>query len=233
MEKFFKKPFLDILYNSISEEFEELIIKDKKQNKQYNEFCLKQDKCYNMLKKIVNEDEQKLNAVKQVIREIEQCNSDQINYWNRKYFKLGFIYMLKLKIYEEETKTIPLTNKNMNIKFKDEALKEFYSFTIHNFLENLRHLHLNETSKISFFNFINNLEKATKKQKRRFLMYYNLIPDNNKVLGYADIGKIENCRGSAVKISVISVVSQLVNLDENKRKTFLDIIKSIDNQSNL
>lgn len=47
-------------------------------------------------------------------------------------------------------------------------------------------------------------------------MYYNLVPNNNHILNYTDIGKIENCSGSAIKVSVISIISQLVHLNENK-----------------
>ena len=54
-------------------------------------------------------------------------------------------------------------------------------------------------------------------------MYYNLVSNNDRVLDYSDIGKIEGCSVSAIKTSIFSIVSKLINL-EGTQKIILQTI---------
>ena len=77
--------------------------------------------------------------------------------------------------------------------------------------------------------FIKGLEDGTQKQKRRFLMYYNLMPNsNNNILNYSDIAKMESCSISAIKTSIISIISYLVRLEDSQKLLFLAIMNKID-----
>lgn len=121
---------------------------------------------------------------------LQQSYCKQILFWNKKYFKLGFTYMLKLNISKDEINPILKIDPNKEQWIKKQISKEIYSFKVHNFLQNLRQNSVNEEQKIVLYNFINRLCSKTEKQKKRFLMYYNLIPNSNKLLNYSDIAKI-------------------------------------------
>lgn len=106
--------------------------------------------------------------------------------------------------------------------------KDKFSLQVHNFLDDIRIKNIDKNKKILLADFIKDLENGTEKQKRRFLMYYNLMPNNNNILNYSDIAKIEGCSISAIKTSVISIVSYLVRLEDNQKSLFLTIMNKID-----
>lgn len=229
MEKFFKLSVLERLYETLTTDFEQSILNDNIEGKEYYTLQIKKDKLYNILKDIIGNNKEKLNNLFDIIRQLEQCYCEETDFWNKKYFKLGFVYTFELRAQIEDSKNILIQEDKTNTEFENENL----SLQIHNFLDNIRQNKINKKQKIVLNNFIKNLEKCTDIQKRRFLMYYNLLPNNNQILTYTDIGKIENCSGSAIKISVISVISQLIHLDKNKMEILLNIIQSINNQKNL
>lgn len=132
-----------------------------------------------------------------------------MQYWSKKYFKLGLTYMIELR------------------NPKDFTKKNNFSMIVHSFLDSIREKKLSKNHNLLLLEFINNLENCTQKQKRRFLMYYNLIPKYNTILSYSDIGRIEHCSISAIKTSIISVTSKLICLEDSQKDLLLAIIKTI------
>lgn len=102
-----------------------------------------------------------------------------------------------------------------------------FSTKVHNFLDSIKTININEKQKLLLSTFINKLPKATEIQKRRFLMYYNLIPNSNQLLGYADIGRIEHCSSSAIRTSVGAVILHLIKLEDSQKSLFITIMNKI------
>lgn len=103
-----------------------------------------------------------------------------------------------------------------------------FSTKVHNFLDSIRTKNINEKQKLLLLTFINKLPKATEIQKRRFFMYYNLMPNINQLLGYTDIGRIEHCSSSAIRTSVVTIILHLLKLEDSQKSLFLDIMNKID-----
>lgn len=59
-------------------------------------------------------------------------------------------------------------------------------------------------------------------------MYYNLIPNNNNLLGYTDIAEIEHCSSSVIRTSVGAIILQLIKLEDSQKLLFLNIINQFD-----
>lgn len=111
-------------------------------------------------------------------------------------------------------------------EFFEQSILDKYDFSIqiHSFLDSIRTKNINEKQKLLLSTFINELPKATEIQKRRFFMYYNLMPNINQLLGYTDIGRIEHCSGSAIKTSVGAIILHLIKLEDSQKLLFLNII---------
>lgn len=213
MEEFFKQPILETLYDSLSIEFEESLLNDTNEYKKYHNIIKEEEKLYDMLREIVGNDKDKLSNLMNVITEIEDYCCRETEYWNKKYFKLGFTYMVSLG----------------NPKDFTRLEKDKFSLQVHNFLGNIRIKDIDKNKKILLADFIKGLEDGTQKQKRRFLMYYNLMPNsNNNILNYSDIAKMESCSISAIKTSIISIISYLVRLEDSQKLLFLAIMNKID-----
>ena len=155
---------------------------------------------------------EQLQDFNKIMTQLESYTCKATDFWNRKYFKLGFTYMID----------ICMPGDFVILE------KEHYYKKVHDFLNSIRMKHLSEHQKTLLINFIENLDKGTEIQKKRFFMYYNLIQNTNKILNYSDIEKIENCSTSAIKASITSIISKLVNLTGNKKCLFLAIMKEID-----
>lgn len=211
MEEFFKQPILEKLYDFLSVEFEEKLLHDKKESKKYHDILAEEEQLYFMLMNIVGNDKDKLEKLMCIIRELEDYCCKETEYWNKKYFQLGFTCMI-------DTKT-PINSKSFE--------KQDFSMKVHNFLDNLRTKTLDEKQKSLLLTFINELKKGTESQKRRFLMYYNLIPNNNKLLGYTHIAEIEHCSSSAIRNSVGAIILQLVRLEDSQKLLFLSIMNKL------
>lgn len=218
MEEFFKQPMLERLYESFSGEFEEKVLKDKNEYKKYLGIIDKEEKLCKMLEKIIGNDNDKLKELMKAVVEMEDSCLEEIDFWNRKYFKLGFTYMLELYLQTQGEKSIK------PIKKEDE--KEEISFLVHNFLNNLRERKIEENQRKIFFDFIKKLDIGTKLQKRRFCLYYD-IGENEKVPTFDSIAKKESCTKEATTYSIKRFASLLVNLsDEDNKRQLLEIIKN-------
>lgn len=117
----------------------------------------------------------------------------------------------------------------MQALFEQPILDKYdFSIQVHRFLDSIRNKNINEKQKLLLSTFINELPKATEIQKRRFFMYYNLVPNSNQLLGYTDIGRIEHCSGSAIRTSVGAVILHLIKLEDTQKLLFLNIIEKLD-----
>ena len=117
----------------------------------------------------------------------------------------------------------------MKTFFEQLILNKYdFSIQVHRFLDSIRNKNINEKQKLLLSTFINELPKATEIQKRRFFMYYNLVPNSNQLLGYTDIGRIEHCSGSAIRTSVGAVILHLIKLEDTQKLLFLNIIEKLD-----
>lgn len=212
MEEFFKQPILEKLYDYLSVDFEEKLLHDKKESKKYHDILAEEEQLHFMLMEIVGNDKDKLEKLMCVIRELEDYCCKETEYWNKKYFQLGFTCMI-------DTKT-PI--------FSKPTEKQDFSTKIHNFLNSLRTKTISEKQKLLLSTFVSDLKKGTESQKRRFLMYYNLIPNNNNLLGYTDIAEIEHCSSSAIRTSVGAIILQLIKLEDSQKLLFLNIINQFD-----
>lgn len=217
MEEFFKQPVLERLYDALSVEFEESLLEDKNENKKYYDILNEEEKLQNMLKEIIGEDEEKLQKLMEIIRELEEYCCKETNYWNKKYFKLGFTYFLQLQNQSMGTKKI--------IKKQNNDEKEITTL-LHNFLDSLRNNEIDQTQKNKFFEFIEHLKIGTNLQKRRFFLYYNFDKEEDK-LSYTEISKKERCTSDAAAYSIKRFIQLLTSMESEKdTKELLKLIQN-------
>lgn len=96
IEKFFREPMLDLLYDAICIDFEKAILEDKNENQKYYDISAEEDKLHNMMIEIVGNEDEKIKKLMGIIRELEDYCCKETEYWNKKYFKLGFSYLLQV-----------------------------------------------------------------------------------------------------------------------------------------
>ena len=102
-----------------------------------------------------------------------------------------------------------------------------FSIQVHDFFRDIRKNNMSIEKKEKLYLIIMGLETRTNKQKERFLLYYDLMPNSNEEkLTFSDIGEICNCSVSAIRNSILRVRSEIATLeDRKKRKELLEIIK--------
>lgn len=222
MENFFRQPVLDIIYDAVCEEFERSILEDNTERTKYYDIMEEEEKLQNELKEIVGkEDKEKLHKLMQVIREIEQYCCEETDYWNRKYFKLGFCYLTQInsKIDKDEIKKSIPQKINKHIENKEEQ----FSSQVHNFLDSIRNGDIEEEKKKCLLELVKKMKQGTKTQKERFIKYYDLNCEGG-IYKLSELSKREGCNGSSFKISVVSIISYLVNLEGNDKEELSKII---------
>lgn len=106
--------------------------------------------------------------------------------------------------------------------------KELNNFSqqVHKFIKYIRKDNLSTKKKHKLYFIVKNLKLRTNTQKDRFLLYYNLVP-NQKMRNptLKDIGNLYNCTSSAVRHSILRVTTSLCKLEnESTRKQLLKII---------
>lgn len=97
MEEFFKQPVLEKLYSLLNDEFEEEVLADNTEGKEYYDILAEEHKLYKMLIEVVGNDNDKLDKLKDILKQLEDSYTKESKYWNKKYFKLGFTYKIQLK----------------------------------------------------------------------------------------------------------------------------------------
>lgn len=103
--------------------------------------------------------------------------------------------------------------------------KEDLSLLVYNFLNSIRAKEVPEEKINELFDFVNCLEKGTEKQKRRFIMFFD-VRQNKELETFSTIAKKENCTYPAIKCCVSRIRSILVNLKDKERQDLIKIIKS-------
>ena len=104
--------------------------------------------------------------------------------------------------------------------------KEDFSLLVHNFLNSIRAKEVPEEKIIQLIDFVNRLEQGTEKQKRRFIMFFD-VRENTELETFSTIAEKEKCTYPAIKCCVSRIRSILVNLKDDKEKQdLLNIIKS-------
>ena len=144
MEEFFKQPILEKLYDYLSVDFEEKLLHDKKESKKYHDILAEEEQLYLMLMDIVGNDKNKLEKLMCIIKELEDYCCKETEYWNKKYFQLGFTCMI-------DTKT-PIISKPTE--------KHNFSTKVHSFLDSLRTKTLCEKERLLLSTFISDLKKG-------------------------------------------------------------------------
>lgn len=108
---------------------------------------------------------------------------------------------------------------NYNLKY--DELNDF-SIQVYAFFKDIKKNSISIEKKRKLYLLIMDLETITKRQKMRFLLYYNLMPNNNgDKLTFSDVSKIYNCSGSAIRNSIIRVRHTIARLEDRKKKNEL------------
>ncbi len=225
IEKFFREPMLDLLYDAICIDFEKAILEDKNENQKYYDISAEEDKLHNMMIEIVGNEDEKIKKLMGIIRELEDYCCKETEYWNKKYFKLGFSYLLQV-ISQKDRNMGYLFSKNEAGEIVGRVQKNNFSVKVHDFLDKLRENSISNEQKNKLFQLVNKLEKGTKTQKRRFSFYYNLI-NNEKIFKVKEIAEMEKCDSSAIRPAVSRITSLLVNSQGEIKE---ELEKIIDNK---
>lgn len=99
--------------------------------------------------------------------------------------------------------------------------KDFSNY-FRNFLIKVRNGMLIKKNREKLYEIVINMEELTKKQKRRFILYYGLC-SNSKPLTYADIGRMEKCTDYAIEESVSRATSKLEHIRGQKKQLLIEI----------
>lgn len=117
----------------------------------------------------------------------------------------------------------------MGLYFK-EVVKVEYEFIrkkLDCLLEIAKQNKLSVLDKNEILKIVNNLEKRTEVQKRRFCILYNLYVNQKAQYSLSDIAREDGVRPSAVKQSVARVRNSLVNMDDEQLKKIIQNTKEI------
>lgn len=102
--------------------------------------------------------------------------------------------------------------------------REYLSSLVYAFLNLLREGKVPEEKMKKFFDFVNNLDKGTEIQKRRFNMFY-YFKSFEELETFSTIAVKEKCTYPAIKCSVNRIRSYLVSLKDEERERLIEIIK--------
>ena len=87
---------------------------------------------------------------------------------------------------------------------------------------------VSDEKKKSLYQLVMNLENRTECQKERFILLYGLKPEQKEKYNYTSLGREKGCAGSAIRYSISRIKSDLINLQDERKLIFLDIIKDND-----
>ena len=96
------------------------------------------------------------------------------------------------------------------------------------FFIRLKHNWVSKEKKKKLYELVIGLENATNLQKERFISVYDLQCVFNRKYNLSHIAKKQNCSSSAVRYSVSRIRNFLVNLQDERKTIFLQIIKDDD-----
>ncbi len=94
MEELFNRPILDQLYDSISDDFETMLLKKKNSDGKFTE-SLKVEELINLIKKVVK-DEKKLDPIIAKLNKFELAIGNETDLLCKHYYKLGIVDSKKI-----------------------------------------------------------------------------------------------------------------------------------------
>ena len=96
------------------------------------------------------------------------------------------------------------------------------------FFVRLKHGWVSTEKKEILYNLVISLESPTSLQKERFILAYNLNSNNASKYNLSKIAREQKCSPNAIKYSVSRIRNFLVNLKDERKDIFLNLIKDND-----
>ena len=95
MEELFNRPILDQLYDSISDDFETMLLKKKNSDGKFTESLKVEEELINLIKKVVK-DEKKLDPIIAKLNKFELAIGNETDLLCKHYYKLGIVDSKKI-----------------------------------------------------------------------------------------------------------------------------------------
>ena len=179
----FKDGVFNELYDIRSEDYELCFSEKFTKETEKFEVSEKREKLKIFINELKLEDDTKIKQINDLIKDLENALFLEMDYWCRKYYKLGFCDANMLK---KETKTFSEKNRMKGKSFYNECLDEFLEY-----VEEYRVTYL--MKKPEYKELINQIRK--------------LKTDNPKVENLVEDGKIE-----ILNYKELEVIQKLLNL---------------------
>lgn len=179
----FKDGVFNELYDIRSEDYELCFSEKLTKETEKFEVSEKREKLKIFINELNLEDDTKIKQINDLIKDLENALFLEMDYWCRKYYKLGFCDADMLK---KETKTFSEKNRMKGKSFYNECLDEFLEY-----VEEYRVTYL--MKKPEYKELINQIRK--------------LKTDNPKVENLVEDGKIE-----ILNYKELEVIQKLLNL---------------------
>ena len=190
----FKDGVFNELYDIRSENYE--LCFSEKLTKETEKFKVseKREKLKIFINELKLEDDTKIKQINDLIKDLENALFLEVDYWCRKYYKLGFCDADMLK---KETKTFSEKNRMKGKSFYNECSDEFLEY-----VEEYRVTYL--MKKTEYKELINQVRK--------------LKEDNPKVENLVEDGKIEILNYKELKViqKLLSLGSQLDSIEQKE-----------------
>ena len=190
----FKDGVFNELYDIRSENYELCFSEKLTKETEKFEVSKKREKLKIFINELKLEDDTKIKQINDLIKDLENALFLEMDYWCRKYYKLGFCDADMLK---KETKTFSEKNRMKGKSFYNECSDEFLEY-----VEEYRVTYL--MKKPEYKELINQVRK--------------LKEDNPKVENLVEDGKIEilNYRELKVIQKLLSLGSQLDSIEQKE-----------------
>lgn len=190
----FKDGVFNELYDIRSEDYELCFSEKFTKETEKFEVSEKREKLKIFINELKLEDDTKIKQINDLIKDLENALFLEMDYWCRKYYKLGFCDADMLK---KETKTFSEKNRMKGKSFYNECLDEFLEY-----IEEYRVTYL--MKKPEYKELINQIRK--------------LKADNPKVENLVEDGKIEILNYKELKViqKLLSLGSRLDSIEQKE-----------------
>ena len=190
----FKDGVFNELYDIRSEDYELCFSEKFTKETEKFEVSEKREKLKIFINELKLEDDTKIKQINDLIKDLENALFLEMDYWCRKYYKLGFCDADMLK---KETKTFSEKNRMKGKSFYNECSDEFLEY-----VEEYRVTYL--MKKTEYKELINQVRK--------------LKEDNPKVENLVEDGKIEILNYKELKViqKLLSLGSQLDSIEQKE-----------------
>ena len=131
MKKVFESKILDDLFEIRGDELEDIVIKKYGKVKEEENVAKSEQKLINMLKDTIK-DEKRLDKIFKILGEYEKFIVEEMCFWNKQYYKQGFIdgIYIKKEIIEcnMQCSKIKLERNNINDTFFNNCYDDFIDY---------------------------------------------------------------------------------------------------------